>query len=214
MNSPSALPLLGSSLIFFVQGFGLQIGSDLYLLFDRTARTELTALAARMMSTASVTGTFVSDNGTFVNINRGQPLTGTFTFATDPPYSSEHILEGCYRPPSFPWYLQRFPWYSQFVIVPVFSVLSSLANLQPLFTRELLVMVVISCVSYAANKIANHFIFNRSDVVSAIGAFAVGLLGNIYSRKMGGTAFTSMVTGVLFLVPVGIFRNMVPASVR
>lgn len=63
-------------------------------------------------------------------------------------------------------------------------------------------MVVISCFSYAANKVADHFIFNRSDVVSAIGAFAVGFLGNVYSRKMGGTAFTSMVTGVLFLVPV------------
>lgn len=65
-------------------------------------------------------------------------------------------------------------------------------------------MVIISCCSYAANKVANHYIFNRSDVVSAIGAFTVGLLGNIYSRKMGGTAFTSMVTGVLFLVPSGL----------
>ena len=63
-------------------------------------------------------------------------------------------------------------------------------------------MVVISCISFAANKTANHFIFNRSDVVSAIGAFAVGLLGNVYSRRFGGTAFTAMVTGVLFLVPV------------
>jgi len=66
------------------------------------------------------------------------------------------------------------------------------------------VMVVISCCSYATNKVANHYIFNRSDIVSAIGAFTVGLLGNIYSRKMGGTAFTSMVTGVLFLVPVSV----------
>ena len=65
-------------------------------------------------------------------------------------------------------------------------------------------MVVISCCSYATNKVANHYIFNRSDIVSAIGAFTVGLLGNIYSRKMGGTAFTSMVTGVLFLVPVSV----------
>lgn len=66
-------------------------------------------------------------------------------------------------------------------------------------------MVIISCCSYATNKVANHYIFNRSDVVSAIGAFTIGLLGNIYSRKMGGTAFTSMVTGVLFLVPVSAF---------
>jgi uncharacterized membrane protein YjjB (DUF3815 family) len=28
------------------------------------------------------------------------------------------------------------------------------------------------------------------------------ILGNVYSRVFGGTAFTSMVTGVLFLVPV------------
>ena len=42
-------------------------------------------------------------------------------------------------------------------------------------------------------------------MVSAIGAFTAGILGNLYSRKMGGTAFTSMVTGVLFLVPVRFF---------
>ena len=33
------------------------------------------------------------------------------------------------------------------------------------------------------------------------------ILGNVYSRVFGGTAFTSMVTGVLFLVPVSqLFR--------
>ena len=77
-----------------------------------------------------------------------------------------------------------------------------MANLQPFWNRETFVMVVISCAAYAANKAANHFIFDRSDIVSAIGAFVVGLLGNLYSRKFNGTAFTSMVTGVLFLVPV------------
>ncbi|TFK91845.1 DUF1212-domain-containing protein [Polyporus arcularius HHB13444] len=185
-------------------GFGLQIGSDLFLLFDQGARHDLAALAARMQTTSAITGTFVSDNGTFMNINHGEPLTGTFSFVSGSPFVREHIIDGCYRPPGFPWYLQPFPWWAQFLIVPTFSILSSLANLQPFWTIELIVMVVISCVSYAANKVANHFIFNRSDVVSAIGAFAVGLLGNIYSRKMGGTAFTSMVTGVLFLVPSGL----------
>ncbi|KAH9947233.1 DUF1212-domain-containing protein [Amylocystis lapponica] len=186
-------------------GFGLQIGSDFYLLFDQGARHELAALAARMTSTVSIAGVFVSDNGTLSNnLNTGNPLSGTFTFTNSTPIIREHIIEGCYRPPSFPWYLQPFPWWTQFIIVPLFSIFSSLANLQPFWTWELIVMVVISCISYAANKVANHFIFNRSDVVSAIGAFAVGLLGNIYSRRMGGTAFTSMVTGVLFLVPSGL----------
>ena len=189
-------------------GFGLQIGSDFYLLVDHGARRHLETLAARMNAVVSVSGVFVSDNSSsYTAVTGGKPVSGTFTFSSSVPFAEEHINNGCYRPPSFPWYLQPFPWWTQFIIVPIFSTLSSLANQQPLFTIELVVMVVISCVAYAANKVADHYIFNRSDVVSAIGAFAVGLLGNIYSRKMGGTAFTSMVTGVLFLVPVRIFPH-------
>lgn len=135
-------------------------------------------------------------------MNNSVPLVGTWTFTHAIAVDEHDILNGCYRPKSFPWYLQPFPSWTVYIIVPVFSTLSSLANLQSFKSKQLPIMVVISCASYASNKIANHYIFNRSDVVSAIGAFTVGLLGNIYSRKMGGTAFTSMVTGVLFLVPV------------
>lgn len=35
-------------------------------------------------------------------------------------------------------------------------------------------MVVISCIGYLTNTLANHYIFDRSDVVSAIGAFVIG----------------------------------------
>ncbi|KAG2757397.1 DUF1212-domain-containing protein [Suillus brevipes Sb2] len=164
-------------------GFGLQIGSDLYLLFDPTARHHLTTLAADIST---------------------RPVYGTFTFTNNTNVMQNDIIDGCYRPKHFGWYLQPFPFWTQFLIVPLFSILSSLANLQPWRSRQLPVMVVISCASYASNKVANHYIFNRSDIVSAIGAFTVGLLGNVYSRKMGGTAFTSMVTGVLFLVPSGL----------
>ncbi|TFY65636.1 hypothetical protein EVG20_g5445 [Dentipellis fragilis] len=183
-------------------GFGLQIGSDLYLLFDPTSRHKLDALAASITHTVVYTGAFVADNST--RFTAEMPLFGTFSFSNGTTLTQEHIVNGCYRPPSFPWYLQPFPWWAQFFIVPLFSVCSSLANLQPWKSKQLPVMVIISCIAYAANKIANHYIFNRSDVVSAIGAFAVGVLGNVYSRKMGGTAFTSMVTGVLFLVPSGL----------
>ena len=58
--------------------------------------------------------------------------------------------------------------------------------------------------SYAANKAANKYIFNRSDVVSAIGAFVVGILGNVYSRLCGGTAFQVMSVGVSLLIPVSL----------
>ncbi|KAH0839908.1 hypothetical protein J3R83DRAFT_860 [Lanmaoa asiatica] len=181
-------------------GFGLQIGSDLYLLFDPTARHHLATLAAKLSTTITLIGTFAPDSST----DGTPPANGTFTFTNATNVYMADIVGGCYRPSSFAWFIQPFPWWTQFVIVPVFSVLSSLSNLQPWKSKELPVMVIISCASYATNKIANHYIFNRSDIVSAIGAFTVGLLGNIYSRKMGGTAFTSMVTGVLFLVPSGL----------
>lgn len=177
----------------------MQIGSDFYLLLDPKTRRSLDSLAASLSTTVALTGSWVADNGTS---NSSVPLVGTWTFTHALPTNYRDIINGCYRPKSFRWYLQPFPFWTVFIIVPVFSTLSSLANLQPLRSKQLPVMVVISCCSYASNKIANHYIFNRSDIVSAIGAFTVGLLGNIYSRKMGGTAFTSMVTGVLFLVPV------------
>jgi len=182
-------------------GFGLQIGSDLYLLFDANTRHQLDSLNAAIARTVVYTGSFVIDNGTLTRPEL--PSFGSFTF-TNGSTLSMHMHEGCYRPPDYPWYLHPFPFWSQFITVPLFSILSSLSNLQPWREMDLVVMVVISCVSFAANKAANHFIFNRSDVVSAIGAFAVGLLGNIYSRMFGGTAFTVMVTGVLFLVPSGL----------
>lgn len=185
-------------------GFGLQIGNDLYFLFNHKARDSLDTLASRLVTQYSIVGEFIPDNGTFGYINRGQPLSGTFTFVDVDPFAAENIVTGCYRPADFPWYLMPFPWWTQFFIVPIFSVLSSLANLQPIWTWDMLVMVIISCVSYTANKVATRLIPNRSDFVSFTGAFAVGILGNFYSRKMGGTAFTVMVTGVLFLVPSGL----------
>jgi uncharacterized membrane protein YjjB (DUF3815 family) len=64
-------------------------------------------------------------------------------------------------------------------------------------------MVLFSCASYAANTASNLYLPDRGDIVSAVGALVIGSLGNAYSRIWGGTAFTSMVTGVMFLVPVG-----------
>jgi len=132
------------------------------------------------------------------------PSFGSFTFTNGSAPLLTHMHEGCFRPPGNPWYLHPFPFWSQFITVPLFSTLISLSNLQPWREPDLGVMVIISCVSFVANKAADHFIFNRSDVVSAIGAFVIGLLGNIYSRIFSGTAFTVMVTGVLFLVPTGL----------
>lgn len=187
-------------------GFGLQIGSDIYLLVDRNARANLIEMTKRAVNIITFPGVFVSDNSTgyMDRLNEGHPIEGMFNYINPNPFKGEHIKNGCLRPRGIGWYRMPFPWWTQFLIVPTFSILSSCANLQPFFTLDMVVMVLISCAAYAANKAADRFIFNRSDIVSAIGAFVVGVLGNIYSRKMRGTAFTSMVTGVLFLVPVSI----------
>ena len=46
--------------------------------------------------------------------------------------------------------------------------------MQPIKSRQLPVMVVIGCMGYLTNTLANRYIFDRSDVVSAIGAFVIG----------------------------------------
>ncbi len=89
-----------------------------------------------------------------------------------------------------------------FFLVPLYSTCSSIQNLQSIRSIQLLVMVLFSCAAYTVNRVANYYISDRGDIVSAFGAFVIGLCGNAYSRVGGGTAFTSMVTGVLFLVPV------------
>lgn len=109
---------------------------------------------------------------------------------------------GCYRDPTWPWYRQPLPLWTAILLVPLYSTCSSIQNLQAIRSFQLLIMVAFSCAAYAVNKTANHFISDRGDIVSAFGAFVIGICGNVYSRIGGGCAFTSMVTGVLFLVPV------------
>ena len=96
------------------------------------------------------------------------------------------------------------PWQAEFALVPTFATLLALSNLQPYWLLDFPIMVVIAICSYISNKVASHFIFGHSDIVASVGAFVVEILGNGYSRMFGGTAFTVMVPGVLFLVPVSV----------
>jgi len=139
-------------------------------------------------------------NGTFV----GMTVAGTFGFANLTTDVMHHIYKGCFRDPEWPWWRQPFPWWTLLFLVPLYSACSSLSNLQNWRSRELYVMVLFSCASYAANTASNVYLPDRGDIVSAVGALVIGTLGNAYSRIWGGTAFTSMVTGVMFLVPSGI----------
>jgi len=117
---------------------------------------------------------------------------------------------GCIRDDSWSWWRRPFPWYAVFILVPLYSTCSSLSNLQSWRSIQLPVMVTFSCAAFAANKATSILLPGRTDIVSAAGAFVIGLLGNVYSRVIRGTAFTSMVTGVLFLVPVSSLHLIAP----
>ncbi|KAH7930553.1 DUF1212-domain-containing protein [Leucogyrophana mollusca] len=178
-------------------GFGLTIGSDLYLVVNPFARRELQR--ASIPNYKMFHGNFTPHNGSY-------PLHGasTFGFADSTIVDHRYILRGCYRDPSWPWFRQPLPWWTLFFLVPIYSICSSLANLQSVRSWQLLVMVTFSCCAFAANRLVETALPGRGDIVSAAGALVIGMLGNVYSRVVRGTAFTSMVTGVLFLVPSGI----------
>ncbi|KAJ7932570.1 hypothetical protein B0H13DRAFT_2517311 [Mycena leptocephala] len=183
-------------------GFGLTIGSDLYLVVDHRARRAYYSGPATAPTTYTH-GIFKTMNGT-VLISGVLGLTGES-------YETEHVIKGCFRDPHWNWARQPLPWWTMLFLVPLYSTSSSLSNLQSIFTwnsrKQLAIMVFFSCCSYAANRAISFVLPTRPDIVSASGAFVIGCLGNGYSRLMRGTAFTSMVTGVLFLVPSGIAQG-------
>lgn len=163
-------------------GFGITIGSDIFYVFDRPARRADSIAAAALHQVVTVHGQFAQDallnSSSSDYISNFMPFNGTFTFSNGTTDAiTAHLHKGsviCDRPDGLPWYRQAMPPIYNIGFVPLFSFLLCLWNMQPLRSRQLPVMVFISCVGYAANSLANHYIFDRSDVVSAIGAFVIG----------------------------------------
>ncbi|TFY70919.1 hypothetical protein EVG20_g2083 [Dentipellis fragilis] len=181
----------------FFLGFGLTIGSDVYLMINARAHHTVETMSNPIGD--YIHGSLLEYNATGHGLVR---VSGTFGFSAVT--NTLHLSKGCYRDTTWPWYRQPFPWWTMLFLVPIYSTCSSLSNLQTYRSSRLPVMIAFSCCSYAANKAANLFMSDRGDIASAAGALVIGLLGNFYSRFVGGTAFTSMVTGVLFLVPSGL----------
>lgn len=165
-------------------GFGITIGSDLFYVLDRPARRAANAAAAAAHSVIKIEGQFIPAAllASFdPSVNMSTPLipfNGTFTFSNATIDSvGQNLQQGnviCIRPDGLPWYRQNMPQIYLIALVPIFSILLSMWNMQPLRSRQLPVMVVISCIGFLTNTLANHYIFDRSDVVSAIGAFVIG----------------------------------------
>lgn len=163
-------------------GFGITIGSDLFYVIDRPARHADNLAAAAVRQMVTIHGQFSQDplmNSSSPDYMASyMPSNGTFTFSNSTTDNvAANLNKGtviCNRPDGLPWYRQSVPPIYNLGFVPLFSFLLCLWNMQPMKSRQLPVMVFISCVGYAANTTANHYIFDRSDVVSAIGAFVIG----------------------------------------
>lgn len=159
------------------------------------------AVAAGITGTVVLKGIFTTDNAT----QNFLPPVSTFTFTKTS--TLQHQVLSCYRPPGDPWYLRTVPDWTQFFIVPMFAFVCSLCNFQPASCRssriDLAVMTIIGCASYTTNTLVNIY-FGYAPLMSTVGAFTVAFMGNGWARATGRSAFGAMVTGVLFLVPVGV----------
>jgi hypothetical protein len=131
-------------------GFSLTIGSDLYFLVDPGARRRREAATELLANQVIIHGQFKSDDMSIF------PFNGTFIFknsTTDTPSTSHYQAKGCYRDENWPWYLHTLPEWTLFILVPFFSLFGSFASMQPLRSKQLPVMVFISCAAFAANKV-------------------------------------------------------------
>lgn len=157
------------------------------------------AAASKLTSNTIIQGFFQANNGT-----SSDSFEGTFGFADASSASQANIIDSCFRDPNWGWYLQPLPYWSLFILVPIFAFCVSMNNQQHWWSRQMFVMVSIACVAFWITRLCNLKLglHNHPDYVSFIGSWLVGVLGNGYSRRFGGTAFTAMLTGILLLVPV------------
>ena len=128
-------------------GFGLTIGSDVAFLVIPSLRNSRAA-SQGLSGILALHGQFTADNSTgFMS-----SFEGSFKFANTSMFAGQEnpdsLLEGCIRNPQSVFLLQAFPSWTLFLLVPLYSFISSLWNLQPLRSRQLPVMVLISCARY------------------------------------------------------------------
>jgi len=92
------------------------------------------------------------------------------------------------------------PW--AFIFVPLFALCLSVINQAK--WRQTPLMVAIAVGGYAVNYFSVDRFPTNPQVVSGLGALAIGLMGNIYSRVGHGLAFAAMLPAVFVQVPSGL----------
>ncbi|CAN6641353.1 hypothetical protein TRVA0_018S02212 [Trichomonascus vanleenenianus] len=92
-------------------------------------------------------------------------------------------------------------WYL-FLLVPAFTAFLAAVNQATL--RQMPIMVIIGSAGYAVTYFVQKRVSNSSEFTTAIGAFVIGILGNVYSRVGHGLAFAAMLPGIFVQLPGGV----------
>ena len=100
-----------------------------------------------------------------------------------------------------PWpisnpYIQRFPFV---VAMTIWIVVINQGKF-----KQAPVMMVIAFVGYVVNYFSTKRIGSNSEVANTLGAFVIGVLGNLYSRLWHGHAATAILPAIFVLVPSGL----------
>ncbi|KAL1996103.1 hypothetical protein VTN49DRAFT_426 [Thermomyces lanuginosus] len=93
-------------------------------------------------------------------------------------------------------YLQRFPFV---ILMACWLVIINQGKL-----KQGPVMVAIAFIGYVVNYICTRRLGSNSEVANTLGAFTIGVLGNLYSRLWHGHAATAILPGIFVLVPSGL----------
>ncbi|KAJ5171954.1 hypothetical protein N7492_004547 [Penicillium capsulatum] len=93
-------------------------------------------------------------------------------------------------------YAQKFPF------VAIYAVFLAIVNQGK--WKQMPVMVFIAVSGYISNYFSTTALGSQSEVANTVGAFTIGVLGNLYSRLWHGHAATAILPGIFVLVPSGL----------
>ena len=160
----------------------MTIGSEFYLLFNESAATTTDGLAVTR-SIEYLTGRFVPLNASMTGAGANQTGFGVSLEIALPPDEAMHMVKGrfflgrarrftlihlfvsaclgCYRDPAWAWWRQPLPAFTMLFLVPIYSFLSTMANLQSYRSRHTPVMVSDMPALYAFSlHVIRHYPFN------------------------------------------------------
>ncbi|KAJ5788766.1 hypothetical protein N7457_003756 [Penicillium paradoxum] len=90
----------------------------------------------------------------------------------------------------------------QFPFVAIYAVFLAIVNHGK--WKQMPVMVFIAVCGYITNYFSTTKLGTQSEVANTVGAFTIGVLGNLYSRLWHGHAATAILPGIFVLVPSGL----------